>query len=101
METQNTMKSQSNPEKKQRRNLRLGRIRLLVFRLYCKATVTETICYWHQKQKYRSMEQDGKSRDKPMHLRSPMTKEARIHNGEKTVSSISGAGKTGQLHHVK
>jgi len=25
-------------------------------------------------------------------------KEARIHNGEKTVSSISGAGKTGQLH---
>ena len=42
------------------------------------------------------MEQDGKSRDKPMHLRSPMTKEARIHNGEKTVSSISGAGKIGQ-----
>ena len=27
-----------------------------------------------------------------------MTKEARIYNGEKTVSSISGAGETGQLH---
>ena len=27
-----------------------------------------------------------------------MTKEARKYNGEKTVSSISGAGKTGQLH---
>ena len=27
-----------------------------------------------------------------------MTKEARIYNEEKTVSSISGAGKTGQLH---
>ena len=27
-----------------------------------------------------------------------MTKEARIYNGEKTVSSTSGAGKTGQLH---
>ena len=26
------------------------------------------------------------------------TKETRIYNGEKTVSSISGAGKTGQLH---
>ena len=26
-----------------------------------------------------------------------MTKEPRIYNGEKTVSSISGAGKTGQL----
>ena len=27
-----------------------------------------------------------------------MTKEARIYSGEKTVSSISGDGKTGQLH---
>ena len=27
-----------------------------------------------------------------------MTKEARIQNGEKTISSVSGAGKTGQLH---
>ena len=39
-----------------------------VFRLNHKATVIETICYWHQKQKYRSMEQDRKSRNKPMHL---------------------------------
>ena len=27
-----------------------------------------------------------------------MTKEARIYNGEKTASSISGAVETGQLH---
>ena len=27
-----------------------------------------------------------------------MTKEARIYSGEKIVSSISGAGETGQLH---
>ena len=27
-----------------------------------------------------------------------MTKEAKIYNGEKTVSSVSGAGKMGQLH---
>ena len=27
-----------------------------------------------------------------------MAKDARIYNGEKTVSSVSGAGKTGQLH---
>ena len=27
-----------------------------------------------------------------------MTKEARIYNGEKTVSSIRGARETGQLH---
>jgi len=27
-----------------------------------------------------------------------LTKEARIYNGAKTASSISGAGKTGKLH---
>ena len=27
-----------------------------------------------------------------------MTKEARIYNGEKTISSISGTGKTGELY---
>ena len=51
-----------------------------------------------QKQKYRSMEQDRKPRDKPTHVWSTLTKEARIYNGEKTNSSINGAGKTGQLH---
>ena len=53
-----------------------------------------------QIQKYRSMEQDRKPRDKPTHIWSPYfyIKEARIYNGEKTASSISGAGKTGQLH---
>ena len=49
-----------------------------------------------QKQKYRSVEQDRKPRDKPTHIWSPYTlsliKEARIYSGEKTVSSISGAG---------
>ena len=43
------------------------------------------------------MEQDRKPRDKPTHLWSA-TEEARLYNGENTVSSISGAGKTGQLH---
>ena len=52
-----------------------------------------------QKQKYRSMEQYRKPRDKPTHMVTlSLIKEARIYNGEKTISSTSGAGKTGQLH---
>ena len=50
-----------------------------------------------QRQKYRSMEQSRKPRDKstPMDNLS-LTKETRIYNGEKTISLTSGAGKTGQ-----
>ena len=51
-----------------------------------------------QRQKYRSMEQNRKLRDKshtPMDTLS-LTKEARIYNGLKTISLTSGAGKTGQ-----
>ena len=50
-----------------------------------------------QKQKYRSMQQDRKPRDKPTYIWSPLIKEARIYNGEKTASSINGAGKNGQI----
>ena len=45
------------------------------------------------------MEQDRKPRDKPTHMVTlSLIKEATVYNGEKTASSISGAGKTGQLH---
>ena len=33
-----------------------------------------------------------------MHLWAPYTKKARIYNGEKIASLVSGAGKTGKLH---
>jgi len=51
-----------------------------------------------QRQKYRSMEQNRKPRDKSTHLWTAylLTKEARIYNGEKTISLTSGAGKTWQ-----
>ena len=43
------------------------------------------------------MEQDRKSRDKPMHLWEPyLTKEAIIYNEEKIASSVNCAEKTGQ-----
>ena len=45
------------------------------------------------------MEQDRKSRDKPTtYGRLIYDKEARIYSEKKIVSSINGAGKTGQLH---
>ena len=45
-----------------------------------------------QKQTQRSMEQNREPRNKPHTYGQSMTKEARINNGEKTVSSISGTG---------
>ena len=47
-----------------------------------------------QQQKYRSMKQDTKPRDKPTQVWHLIYN---IYNGEKTASSINSAGKTGQL----
>ena len=45
------------------------------------------------------MEQDRNHRDKHTPMGSlSLAKEARIYNGERTASSISGPGKTGQPH---
>ena len=64
METQKTLNSQSNLEEK---NGAEG-IRLPDFRLYYKSTSNQDNMVLAQKQKYRSMKQDRKPRDKPTHL---------------------------------
>ena len=95
MEMQNTPNSQNNLEKEEQS----WRNHTSWLQTILQSYSNQNSMVLEQKHTHRSMQQNREPRNKPTHLWSiNLTKETRLYIGEKTVSSISCAEKTGHLH---
>ena len=74
-----------------------GGIKLPDFRLYCKANSNQNRMLLALKQKYRWNRIKSRQINPHTHGQLIYDKGRKLYNGEKTVSSVSGAKKTGQL----
>ena len=95
METQKTLNSQSSLEKEEWN----WRINLPDFRLYYKATVIKIVQYQHKNKNIDQWDKIGSPEINPCtHGYLSFYKGGKNIQWAKTVSSINGAGKTGQPH---